>query len=107
MALNEPENGVTDGGVLHWIQPDPSFRDENIVWKDMAPMDSSTLEYDYQVMMDSWSFVSSNASSSRHGDLVTVLDPISPGVIFPQAEAFSICAWIFTFLSLPDMTGMG
>ncbi len=93
MALNRPTEASSDGGVLHWLAPDPSFYRGDVAWKGMQPLNSST-GYDFHVTMDGWNFTgdSKSASLSRNGDFVTMLDPYIPVTIMPQADATLLCS---------------
>ncbi|KAF8900586.1 aspartic peptidase domain-containing protein [Mucidula mucida] len=99
MMINGPEDSQSDGGVLHWIAPDVNAYDSaNVVWKDMAPMDSSSfnstgLTYDFYVTMDSWTLTVANTTLTKM-NLVTLLDPLLTSTIFPQEEAALIYATV-------------
>ncbi|KAF9005390.1 acid protease [Hymenopellis radicata] len=101
MMINGPEDSASnsDGGVLHWIAPDVNAYDNaNVVWKDMAPLNSSSfnstgLTYDFYITMDSWTLTVANTTLTKK-DLVTVLDPLLTSTIFPQEEATLIYATV-------------
>ncbi|KAJ7037450.1 aspartic peptidase domain-containing protein [Mycena alexandri] len=97
MALNSPSNFSTDGGVLHWLQPDPSFYQGDIAWKPMLAANASipSNRSSWFVEMDAWS-VSGGSSSfniSQSGtELLTLLDPFYSTIVFPQSSARAIYA---------------
>ncbi|KAK0506673.1 aspartic peptidase domain-containing protein [Armillaria luteobubalina] len=100
MALNQAPDDTqsiasdSDGGVFHWFQPDPSFYDGDVAWKNMVPSNSSSLAADFHVMMDSWTFTTSLGNSSQSGDLVTLLDPMYSTMTFPQGAAALVYAGV-------------
>ncbi|KAK0475143.1 aspartic peptidase domain-containing protein [Armillaria novae-zelandiae] len=101
MALNQAPDDTqsiasdSDGGVFHWFQPDPSYYDGDVAWKNMVPSNSSSLAADFQVGMDSWTFTTSLGNSSQSGDLVTLIDPMYSTMTFPQRSAALVYAGVF------------
>ncbi|KAJ6573928.1 aspartic peptidase domain-containing protein [Mycena vulgaris] len=97
MALNAPANFSGDGGVLHWLQPDPSFYEGDVAWKTMVTANSSSPSNmsSWFVEMDAWS-VSGGTSPfniSQSGiQLLTFLDPFYASIVFPQSAARAIYA---------------
>ncbi|PBK89254.1 acid protease [Armillaria gallica] len=100
MALNQAPDDTqsiahdSDGGVFHWFQPDPSYYDGDVAWKNMVPSNSSSLAADFHVMMDSWTFTTSLGNSSQSGDLVTLIDPMYSTMTFPQGAAALVYAGV-------------
>ncbi|KAJ7139499.1 aspartic peptidase domain-containing protein [Mycena epipterygia] len=97
MALNPPSNVSGDGGVLHWLQPDPSFYEGDVAWKTMLAANASVPSNmsSWFVEMDAWS-VSGGPSAfniSQSGtQLLTFLDPFYASIVFPQGAARAIYA---------------
>jgi hypothetical protein len=99
MALNPPSpDSQSDGGVLHWLSPDATAYEGDLIWKEMTPFDPSTegstlsTQTDWFVQLDSWSFTSEGSTTSQNGgNLIAVLDPFEPNLIFPQNAASRIC----------------
>ncbi|KAK0197908.1 aspartic peptidase domain-containing protein [Armillaria mellea] len=100
MALNQAPDDTqaiapdSDGGVFHWFQPDPSYYDGDVAWKNMVPSNSSSLAADFHVIMDSWTFTTSLGNSSQSGDLVTLIDPMYSTMTFPQGAAALVYAGV-------------
>lgn len=96
MMLNPPRNSGTDGGVLHWQSPDTASYEGNVVWKSMLNSNSTSLQTDWFITMDSLSFESGgNVNVSQSGELTTAVDPFESALIFPQAIAGAICkCWL-------------
>ncbi|KAK0207868.1 aspartic peptidase domain-containing protein [Desarmillaria ectypa] len=102
MALNQAPDDTQamasdsdlDGGVFHWLEPDPSYYNGDVAWKNMVPSNSSSLAADFHVMMDSWTFTTSLGNSSQSGDLVTLIDPMFSTMTFPQGAAALIYAGV-------------
>ncbi|KAJ3709465.1 aspartic peptidase domain-containing protein [Lentinula raphanica] len=87
MMLNPPWDSGTDGGVLHWQSPDTASFEGDVAWKSMSTSNSTSLQSDWYITMDSLSFTDSDDSVtvSRSGELVTAVDPFEAPLIFPQA----------------------
>ncbi|PBK61085.1 acid protease [Armillaria solidipes] len=90
MALS-PNTGSSssDGGYLHFVQPDNSFFQGDIAWKTMQTFNTTSLNTDFYIELDSWTLTTSNGNISRTGSLVTAIDPIYEALIFPQQDAGS------------------
>ncbi|SJL17364.1 uncharacterized protein ARMOST_20914 [Armillaria ostoyae] len=90
MALS-PNTGSSssDGGYLHLVQPDNSFFQGDIAWKTMQTFNTTSLNTDFYIELDSWTLTTSNGNISRTGSLVTAIDPIYEALIFPQQDAGS------------------
>ena len=102
MALNPPSNFSSDGGVMHWLQPDPSFYEGDVAWKTMisANASSATNMSTWFVEMDAWSVSGGNPAFniSQSGiQLLTFLDPFYSSIVFPQSAARAICMSIVHF----------
>ncbi|KAJ3768122.1 aspartic peptidase domain-containing protein [Lentinula raphanica] len=93
MMLNPPWDSGTDGGVLHWQSPDTASFEGDVAWKSMSTSNSTSLQSDWYITMDSLSFTDSDDSVtvSRSGELVTAVDPFEAPLIFPQALTGAIC----------------
>ncbi|KAJ7771947.1 aspartic peptidase domain-containing protein [Mycena maculata] len=95
MALNPPSNFTTDGGVLHWLQPDQSFYEGEVQQKTMLTANASNSNLSsWFVEMDEWSATGSSSSPfniTQSGvQLLTFLDPLYASIVFPQGAARSI-----------------
>ncbi|KAJ4499357.1 aspartic peptidase domain-containing protein [Lentinula lateritia] len=105
MMLNPPWNSGTDGGVLHWQSPDTASYEGNVVWKSMLNSNSTSLQTDWFITMDSLSFESGgNVNISQSGELTTAVDPFESALIFPQAIAGAIYGGIADTSLLPSLT---
>lgn len=102
MALNQAPDDTqsiasdsdSNGGVFHWLEPDPSYYDGDVAWKNMVPFNSSSLVADFHITMDSWTFSTSLGNSSQSGDLVTLIDPMFSTMTFPQGAAALVYAGV-------------
>lgn len=90
MALNPPTNSSTDGGVLHFIAPDGAFYSGAVSWKNMTAVSSASINSDWTVDMDHW-MVESSGTNISGGPAPAIVDPYFSSIIFPQAQARSIC----------------
>ncbi len=97
LSLNTGSSS-SDGGYLHLIQPDDSFFQGDIAWKTMQTFNTTSLNTDFYVELDSWTLTTSNGNISRSGSLVTAIDPIYEVLIFPQQDARSCCPFSSVFL---------
>ncbi|KAJ3812729.1 aspartic peptidase domain-containing protein, partial [Lentinula aff. lateritia] len=105
MMLNPPWNSETDGGVLHWQSPDTASYEGNVVWKTMLSSNSTSLQTDWFITMDSLYFESGgNVNISQSGELTTAVDPFESALIFPQAIAGAIYGGIADTSLLPSLT---
>lgn len=94
--LNPPFPESTDGGVLHWQSPDPAAYEGDVVWKPISDFNSTSLQSDWFITMDSLSFTNGgNTTISRSGDLITTVDPFDSAIVFPQSVTGSICQSVF------------
>lgn len=95
MALNPPQDSSSDGGVLHWVNPDSSAYQGVISYRDIqgtGTADPRSDTSDWVVNMDSWSFNSGTASASQSGgDMKVTIDPYLPSIVFPADQAKTIC----------------
>ncbi|KAK0446528.1 aspartic peptidase domain-containing protein [Desarmillaria tabescens] len=102
MALNQAPDDTqatasdsdSDGGLFHWLEPDPSYYSGDVAWKNMVPSNSSSIAADFHVTMDSWTFTTSLGNSSQSGDLVTLIDPMYSTMTFPQGAAALVYAGV-------------
>ncbi|KAJ3997884.1 aspartic peptidase domain-containing protein [Lentinula boryana] len=105
MMLNPPWNSGANGGVLHWQSPDTAFFEDNVVWKPMSAFNSTSLQSDWFINMDSLSFMNGGAVTvSQSGELITAVDPFESAIIFPQAIAGAIYGGIAGSSLLPSLT---
>ncbi|KAK7047277.1 hypothetical protein VNI00_006508 [Paramarasmius palmivorus] len=87
LALNAAVEPSNDGGVLHWLNPDSASFKEPVVWKTLINTNSSLVQFDSFVMMDSYDFDSGGDTVAGPSNLLAVLDPVTSSIIFPQSEA--------------------
>ncbi|KAK0189337.1 aspartic peptidase domain-containing protein [Armillaria mellea] len=91
MALSPNTGFSSDGGYLHLVQPDNSFFQGEISWKTMQTFNTTSLNTDFYIELDSCTLTTGNGNNiSRTGGLVTVIDPIYEALIFPQQDAGSL-----------------
>ncbi|KIK68730.1 hypothetical protein GYMLUDRAFT_732025 [Collybiopsis luxurians FD-317 M1] len=104
LALNIPSSTSSNGGTLHWTAPDKNSYQGDIAWKPLIPFSSlssssanttgntSSINADSFVEMDSWVFQGSNSVnvSDGAGNLLVVVDPSFMDLVFPQSQARSI-----------------
>lgn len=102
LALNPPSSSLsskTNGGTLHWLAPDEDSFEGEISWKTLIASNSSsssTTNTDSFIEMDSWVFSTGQNAvniSDTMGNLLTVVDPLFPDVVFPQYQAQAICVF--------------
>ncbi|KAK0506435.1 aspartic peptidase domain-containing protein [Armillaria luteobubalina] len=94
MALSPNTGSSNDGGYLHLIHPEPSYYQGNVAWKDMQTYNTSSLDTDFYINLDSWTLTTANGNVSRSGNLVTAIDPIYDALVFPQQDASVLYASI-------------
>ncbi|KAJ3724315.1 aspartic peptidase domain-containing protein [Lentinula guzmanii] len=100
-----PWDSGTNGGVLHWQSPDTALFEDDVVWKTMSAFNSTSLQSDWFISMDSLSFTNGGAVTvSQSGDLITAVDPFESAIIFPQAIAGAIYGGIAGSSLLPSST---
>ncbi|KAJ3751095.1 aspartic peptidase domain-containing protein [Lentinula detonsa] len=105
MMLNPPWDSGANGGVLHWQSPDTALFEDDVVWKAMSAFNSTSLQSDWFISMDSLSFTNGGAVTvSQSGDLITAVDPFESAIIFPQAIAGAIYGGIAGSSLLPSAT---
>ncbi|KAJ4485470.1 aspartic peptidase domain-containing protein [Lentinula aciculospora] len=105
MMLNPPWDSGTNGGVLHWQSPDASNYEGDVVWKSISAFNSTSLQSDWFITMDSLSITNGgNVTISQSGELVTAIDPFESAVIFPQTIARAIYGGIADASLLPSLT---
>ncbi|KAE9409410.1 acid protease [Gymnopus androsaceus JB14] len=105
MMLNPPFPESTDGGVLHWQSPDPAAYEGDVVWKPISDFNSTSLQSDWFITMDSLSFTNGgNTTISRSGDLITTVDPFDSAIVFPQSVTGSIYGGIDGASRLSSLT---
>ncbi len=64
----------------------------------MQTFNTTSLNTDFYIELDSWTLTTSNGNISRTGSLVTAIDPIYGALIFPQQDAGSLCPFSSVFL---------
>ncbi|KAK0456829.1 aspartic peptidase domain-containing protein [Armillaria borealis] len=89
MALSPNTGSSNNGGYLHLIHPEPSYYQGNVAWKEMQTFNTSSLDTDFYINLDSWTLTTGNGNVSRSGNLVTAIDPIYHALVFPQQDASS------------------
>ncbi|KAK0198109.1 aspartic peptidase domain-containing protein [Armillaria mellea] len=94
MALSPNTGSSNDGGYLHLIHPEPSYYQGNVAWKEMQTFNTSSLDTDFYINLDSWTLTTDNGNVSRSGNLVTAIDPIYHALVFPQQDASVLYASI-------------
>ncbi|KAK0207986.1 aspartic peptidase domain-containing protein [Desarmillaria ectypa] len=87
MALSPNTGSSSNGGYLHLIQPETSYYQGNVAWKEMQTFNTSSLDTDFYINLDSWTLTTSNGNISRSGNLVTAIDPVYNALILPQQDA--------------------
>lgn len=94
MALNHRKNSSSDGGVLHWIAPDPTYYSGDVTWSKISPFTrTDAVNTDWFVPWDGWDFTGNGRFKISHGEkgLKAFLDPWLPLLVFPQKDARLIC----------------
>lgn len=94
MALNARTNSSSDGGVLHWLAPDPTFYKGEVSWRNITPFNrTAAINTDWFVLMDGWGFMGNRVYNAAHGGggLKAFLDPWLPLLVFPHGDASQIC----------------
>ncbi|SJL05356.1 uncharacterized protein ARMOST_08723 [Armillaria ostoyae] len=94
MALSPNTGSSNNGGYLHLIHPEPSYYQGNVAWKEMQTFNTSSLDTDFYINLDSWTLTTGNGNVSRSGNLVTAIDPIYHALVFPQQDASVLYAGI-------------
>ncbi|KAH8799618.1 aspartic peptidase domain-containing protein [Flagelloscypha sp. PMI_526] len=116
MQLNIPSGNDTimDGGLLHWFTPDSNAYQGDPVYQKIQPRtvpaaattvasgsvssgDNHTLNTDWVITLDSFSFVGSAGSFSQSqgtSNMKAILDPYYPDIYFPQIYSKIIYAGI-------------
>ncbi|KAK0232884.1 aspartic peptidase domain-containing protein [Armillaria fumosa] len=94
MALSPNTGSSNDGGYLHLIHPDPSYYQGNVAWKEMQTFNTSSLDTDFYINLDSWTLTTANGNVSRSGNLVTAIDPVYDALVLPQQDASVLYASI-------------
>ncbi|KAK0446480.1 uncharacterized protein EV420DRAFT_1716099 [Desarmillaria tabescens] len=69
MALSPNTGSSSNGGYLHLIQPETSYYQGNVAWKTMQTFNTSSLDTDFYINLDSWTLTTANGNVSRSGDL--------------------------------------
>ncbi|PBL01378.1 acid protease [Armillaria gallica] len=94
MALSPNTGSSNNGGYLHLIHPEPSYYQGNVAWKEMQTFNTSSLDTDFYINLDSWTLTTGNGNVSRSGNLVTAIDPIYHALVLPQQDASVLYASI-------------
>lgn len=87
----------SDGGILHWSNPDSSFFDPNqLTFKTVASTSSSSSNsngttlntgQDWTVELDGWIATVGNTHLSNTEAVVSVVDPLYPNIYLPGDQA--------------------
>lgn len=65
----------------------------------MQTFNTSSLDTDFYINLDSWTLTTGNGNVSRSGNLVTAIDPIYHALVLPQQDASVLCQFSLVHFS--------